>query len=169
MAAYIITAFNPTTATLKLNRVYQVPANTGLYLVGKGGDYQVPVVESAPAVGVNLLHASSGIDALNPTDGSYTNLIFGGTGANRGFHPLTTAGIIGANKAYLQLPTAQFNSIPSGARLSMVFEDEATGIENVNHNDNVNDNGNFFNLNGQRVTRPTKGLYISNGKKYVIR
>lgn len=169
LAAYIITAFNPTTATLKLNRVYQVPANTGLYLVGKGGDYQVPVVESAPAVGVNLLHASSGTDALNPTEGSYTNLIFGGTGANRGFHPLTTAGIIGANKAYLQLPTAQFNSIPSGARLSMVFEDEATGIENVNHNDNVNNNGNFFNLNGQRVTRPTKGLYISNGKKYVIR
>lgn len=46
-----------------------------------------------------------------------------------------------------------------------------TGIEDVNLNDNVNDNDNrnFFNLNGQRVTHPTKGLYISNGKKVIIK
>lgn len=46
-----------------------------------------------------------------------------------------------------------------------------TGIEdvNLNVNGNVNDNRNFFNLNGQRVTRPTKGLYISNGKKVIIK
>ena len=46
-----------------------------------------------------------------------------------------------------------------------------TGIEDVNLNDNlnVNGNGNFFNLNGQRVTHPTKGLYINNGKKIIIK
>ena len=44
-----------------------------------------------------------------------------------------------------------------------------TGIEDVNLNVNKNENGNFFNLNGQRVTRPTKGLYISNGKKVIIK
>ena len=46
-----------------------------------------------------------------------------------------------------------------------------TGIEdvNLNVNGNVNDNRSFFNLNGQRVTRPTKGLYISNGKKVIIK
>lgn len=46
-----------------------------------------------------------------------------------------------------------------------------TGIEDVNLNVNGNDNvnGNFFNLNGQRVTHPTKGLYINNGKKIIIK
>lgn len=43
-----------------------------------------------------------------------------------------------------------------------------TGIKDV-INVNKNENGNFFNLNGQRVTRPTKGLYISNGKKVIIK
>ena len=44
-----------------------------------------------------------------------------------------------------------------------------TGIEDVNLNVNKNENGNFFNLNGQRVTHPTKGLYINNGKKIIIK
>lgn len=44
-----------------------------------------------------------------------------------------------------------------------------TGIEDVNLNVNKNENRNFFNLNGQRVTHPTKGLYISNGKKVFIK
>lgn len=129
--AYVIKTFTPETATLTLTRVTKVPANTGLYLVGTEGDHQLPVIESAPAIEGNLLHASSGTDVLNPTEGTNTNLIFGGTGANRGFHPLSKAGVIGANKAYLQLPTAQFNSIPSDARLNLVFEDEMTGVRAV--------------------------------------
>lgn len=42
-----------------------------------------------------------------------------------------------------------------------------TGIKAVNVNDNVNDN--IFNLQGVRVVNPTKGVYIQNGKKVVIK
>ena len=168
LAAYVITAFNPATATLTLTKVNQVPANTGLYLVGKGGDYDVPALISADAIATNLLHASSGTDELSPTEGDYTNLIFGGTGANRGFHPLSKAGVIGANKAYLQLPTAQFNSIPSNARLNLVFEDEMTGVRAVSET-NVAD-GAWYTLSGVKLSaKPSrKGIYIHNGRKYAI-
>ena len=43
-----------------------------------------------------------------------------------------------------------------------------TGIENVNRNDNVNGNR-YYDLNGRRVAQPTKGVYILNGKKVVIK
>ncbi len=168
LKAYVITAFNPTTATLSLSKVNQVPANTGLYLVGKGGDYNVPALVSADPIATNLLHASSGTDELNQTDGFYTNLIFGGTGDNRGFHPLSGAGIIGANKAYLQLPTEEFERLTSGARLSLVFEDETTVINTVN--ETMVADGAWYTLSGMKFNaKPTKkGIYINNGKKYAI-
>lgn len=42
-----------------------------------------------------------------------------------------------------------------------------TGIENVNVN--LNDNSRIYNLNGQEVKKPAKGLYIINGKKQFVR
>ena len=169
LEAYVITAFNPAKATLTLSKVKKVPANTGLYLVGKSGKYEIPAIESADAIGTNLLHASSGTVALETTEGSYTNLIFGGTGDNRGFHPLNSAGVIGANKAYLQLPTAQFNSIPANARLSFIFEDETTAIKAMNEV-KVTD-GAWYTVSGVKLNaKPIqKGIYINNGKKIAIR
>ena len=52
-------------------------------------------------------------------------------------------------------------------KFNALFEQEiATGIKNVNVN--VNDNC-YYDLNGRRVTQPTKGIYILNGKKVVIK
>ena len=77
----------------------------------------------------------------------------------------TTSGTLAANKAYLAIPTG------TGARaLNIVFDDEqeTTAIESVApqtlHMDNV-----YYNLRGQRVAQPTKGLYIVNGKKVIIK
>ena len=166
--AYVITSFNPSTATLKLKRVYQVPANTGLYLIAKEGDHKIPVIESAADITTNLLHASSGSEELNQADGSYTNLIFTGTGASRGFHPLSKAGVIGANKAYLQLPTDEFNSI-SGARLNLVFDDGTTAITQTN--ETMMADGAWYTVSGVKLNaKPSrKGIYLNNGKKYVVR
>ena len=44
----------------------------------------------------------------------------------------------------------------------------ATGIESVKVDDLTKD-GAVYNLNGVRVTNPTKGLYIKNGKKYMVK
>lgn len=165
LEAYVISAYDKSSATLTLTKVTKVPANTGLYLVGKDGDYEIPTIASADAIATNLLHASSGTDALEQTEGSNTNLIFGGTGDNRGFHPLSEAGVIGANKAYLQLPTADLPS--NGARLNIVFEDGTTAIKTVN-DVKVADNA-WYDLQGRRVAQPTKGLYIQNNKKVLVK
>ena len=173
LEAYAITAFNPSTATLTLTKVTKAPANTGLYLVNTNEkfSYKIPVIASADAIEGNLLHASSGTDNLEPTDGSNTNLIFGGTGADRGFHTLSAAGIMGANKAYLQIPTDDYNTAMSAsAPLRFVFEDEdATGIVEVKTVENTDDA--WYTLNGVKLNgQPTeKGIYINNGKKVIIK
>lgn len=69
---------------------------------------------------------------------------------------------IAANKAYLAVPKAEAN-----ARNGFTFDDEATGISNVNVN--LNDNENCYDLQGRKVSKPGKGLYIVNGKKVVIK
>jgi hypothetical protein len=56
-----------------------------------------------------------------------------------------------------------------GAHILSILFDDATGIEKVEKDASVKENGEFFNLAGQRVAQPTKGLYIVNGKKVVIK
>ena len=54
----------------------------------------------------------------------------------------------------------------------LVIEYDAvpTGIESISSNSTVNNTkAAWYNLNGQRVAQPTKGLFIRNGKKIVIK
>lgn len=67
----------------------------------------------------------------------------------------------GANKAYLAVPKA------TAARISGFAFDEdgtTTAIEDVRVADGKNA---VYNLNGQRVNNPAKGMYIVNGKKVI--
>ena len=72
---------------------------------------------------------------------------------------------IKAFRAYFIVPS---NSTTTARQFVLNFgDDETTGIANVNANDNDN---RYFNLNGQRVDKPAKGgLYISKGKKVIIK
>ncbi len=48
--------------------------------------------------------------------------------------------------------------------------DYTTGIESLTPNASPNGEGSgYYNLNGQRVSKPSKGLYILNGKKVVVK
>ena len=70
---------------------------------------------------------------------------------------------VDANHAYLYLGT----NAPASGRLRVKFSDESTGISTIEA-ETTND-GVIYNLRGQRVENPTKGLYIINGKKVVIK
>lgn len=77
----------------------------------------------------------------------------------------TTSGTLAANKAYLKLPSG------SSARLSIVFNDddsETTGVLDVQKHTTQSDNV-YYNLRGMQVDKPTKGLYIMNGKKVIVK
>lgn len=109
-----------------------------------------------------------------------------------GFFRLTPNGRSGANKAYLRMPASadveggafgyiSYNSQFIGpkdeddaslAKMMIVFDDEEMGgvteIKNVEtvktHHDNA-----YYTLQGIKVLNPTKGIYIHNGKKIVIK
>ncbi len=53
-------------------------------------------------------------------------------------------------------------------RLSIRLNGESTGISTIQNDERTLD-GAIYNLRGQRVENPTKGLYIINGKKVVIK
>lgn len=87
---------------------------------------------------------------------------------------VTKAGILGYNKAYLRLPKSQVEQMYAnglGAKgLNVVFEDgETTTIEYAKTNIASKEDNNYYNLSGQCVENPTKGIYIKNGKKIVIK
>ena len=66
---------------------------------------------------------------------------------------------------------AYFTSVPTEARLLFFDDDETTGINKatlLNNNEEIINN-NIFDLQGRRVVQPTKGLYIVNGKKVIIK
>ena len=68
------------------------------------------------------------------------------------------------HKAYLKLNN------PSGAKVMFHFDDDTTtGIEDITIDGENKGNDTFYNLNGQRVSNPQRGIYIHNGKKVIIK
>ena len=63
-------------------------------------------------------------------------------------------------------------TVPAGLTMARSFtvdeEGNTTGVADINR-ETITNNGDFFNLAGQRVAKPTKGLYIVDGKKVVIK
>ena len=94
----------------------------------------------------------------NPSTGIYNYILNGDT-----FYAANGKNV-GENKAYLQL------SKPAASRV-LIFEgeDETTGINTVENTQSTIENTAVYNLNGQRIVKPTKGLYIQNGKKYIVK
>ena len=76
------------------------------------------------------------------------------------YHPSTAT--LGANKAYLKLEEEV-------AEIKVRFEDEdATGIDDVFSEES--DDAPIYDLTGRKVNDTSKpGIYIKNGKKYIVR
>jgi hypothetical protein len=74
------------------------------------------------------------------------------------------AGTLAAGKCWIELiPTSPYHA----RILSIVFEGEATGISIVNTD--VINSEKYYDLSGRRVIKPTKGVFIVDGKKIVTK
>ncbi len=117
--------------------------------------------------GTNLLVKGSDADIPASTDGSY-NYVYAIQGGIRGFYNVgtpVTQDMTG--KAYLHT-SEDIKPTEQGARISIIFDDdETTGIKQLETSKQSVEG--YFNLAGQRVAQPTKGLYIVNGKKVIIK
>ena len=63
---------------------------------------------------------------------------------------------------------AYFTTTSSASELILDFGG-TTGIDSLTPSPSPKGEGSVYNLNGQRVANPSKGLYIVNGKKVVIK
>ena len=150
--------------TVLLTPVTAVPANTGVLL--KGATEDIPVKAGFfDYSATNLLKASTADDIAASVEGTYHYVLANGS-KGVGFYNLAADKNIGTGKAYLETTTAL--AAASEARVAWVFADEETTGINTVRSEKANANG-FYNLNGQRVSQPIKGLYIVNGKKVIMK
>lgn len=73
------------------------------------------------------------------------------------------SGTLAAGKCYLDVSSSSPSPAPS-----LVLEATPTGIEEIEMRDTRTDNQ-FYDLSGRKISHPTKGLYIVNGKKIIIK
>ena len=157
--------------TLTVSRVLNAPAGTGLLLQGTAGvTYQVPYATQTGYY-INLLHGLTQDTQVSPTAGDQTNFLLGKKNGVTTFYRVAQTGTVSAGKAYLQLPTNVVGDLTGSRVMRIVADDETTGISEalpLNYNGEMT-NDNVYDLQGRRVTKPTRGLYIVNGKKVVIK
>jgi hypothetical protein len=98
-------------------------------------------------------------DAVTVTQGCYVL-------SNNQLHKVTGNGVTAAQyRAWVTLTGV--SEANSRGQYYIGFADEATGIENVQGNENGS--AAIYNLNGQRVKSAANGLYIQNGRKYIVK
>ena len=136
-----------------------VAANTGLVLKLEGTDdltEEIPVVAEGTAYEDNLLVA---VSADTQVEEGYVLSI---QGPELVFAPIGTA------KPTVEAGHAYLKAVGGGEAKALTIDfGTATGISSVKSENKAN--GQFFNLAGQRVAQPTKGLYIVNGNKVIIK
>ena len=150
-------------STVTLNEVSNVQAGTGVVLKGTPNTpYDIPVTSSSTGKG-DLLGAYLTATAYNAFDG-YDLYMLALNGEGKVQFTKATSGEIAAGKAFLKLTSA-----PGARSLKAVFDDdETTGITSVSGT-KASANDLYFDLQGRRVAQPTKGLYIVNGKKIIVK
>jgi len=162
VTAYIAKAKNASTVTL--TEIAKVPAATGIVVNATAGTYNIPVLtEAADATTGNLLKPN--LTATTLSSDYYTLAVDGSN--NPIFKKSSGVGTLAAGKAYLDLTG-------SAAELNVDFggnsaDDQTTGISAIEHSTLNIEHSEVYNLSGQRISQPTKGLYIVNGKKVVVK
>lgn len=146
-----------------------IAKDQAVVLYGEKGDYGLEISTGGTKDVNNVLR---GFDEAQTTTGGtvyYRLTTKGGDPSTIGFYWGAENGgafTVGAHKAYVAVDAAL--SFGAGARMADIFAfDEANGIDNVDGETITNNR--YFDLQGRRIAQPTKGLYIVNGKKMLVK
>ena len=188
LKAFTATGYDKSSKTIWLTRVMKVQKGEGVLLKGDAKDYEIPSAAVQSSY-MNMFVGNTSGDKIQvqekSADGSQTNYYLNGDGA---FVSVNGFVNIGNNKCYLELPTSMVATAAStrGAEANYIFEepeiikmpvfrsigndgDGTTGIKDQSSKFNAPSDNAYYTLQGQRVEKPGKGLYIKNGKKIVIK
>ena len=147
-----------------------VPANTGVLLSGTPGEtfnlYRTH--ETAEELEGNALVAVPESTHINATDGAYTNFMMKGGKFIR-IADESEDVKMPANRAYLPLLTADISG-SNAKEIMLLWDDkEATGIESLTPGPSPMGEESIYNLNGQKLSSPLKGINIINGRKVIVK
>ena len=154
-------ALSGTTLTLTAVPNREIPASKAVILKSSAANITLTPATTTETLAGNVL-----VGTTAEMNGSAGNIYVLNKGTNGvGFYKLNAAGTLAAGKAYLVGPT----SAPELDYLEFTFDNgNTTGVNDVRGK--MSDvRGEYYNLSGQRVVNPTKGLYIVNGKKVIIK
>lgn len=135
-----------------LTALTDIPAGTPVLLKNEG-TYEFSVATETPAAVTTALKVSEGVAVANAFVLAKKNDVVG-------FYRWIGSDPIPEGKVYL--------IYTDSAAPDFIGFGDATGIETLNV-ENGTLNGEVYNLAGQRVAQPVKGLYIVNGKKVIIK
>jgi|GEM_PF-6204540 len=165
--AYKVSVASKGVATL--TAVAKVPAMTPVLLYAEGGNGEgedIAVTSDA----VDAITGNNLVPGLNAevatTDGDYTNMILNNV-SGIGFY-FANGQTVAANRAYLHIATTLApKAVGDGVKaLTIIFgDDTATGVDAPVAAE-AEEDGVYYNLNGQQVTKDYKGIVIVNGKKF---
>lgn len=156
--AYYVSA-KGTEATMTAIDAQVIPANQGVILTSESGAAatMVPAAgeTAATITGNQLGHSAGAAKALTAGEG----YILGNGTEGTAFYPCK-AGSLPINKAYL---------LGNGGESAIVmnFGNAVTGINTIAAPASAK--APIFDLSGRRVVKATKGLYIQNGKKVIVK
>ena len=145
-------------ATMTAIDAQAIPANQGVILTSESGDAatMVPAAgeTAATITGNQLGHSAGAAKTLTAGEG----YILGNGSEGIAFYPCK-AGSLPINKAYL---------LGNGeSAIVMNFGNAVTGINTIAAPASAK--APIFDLSGRRVVKATKGLYIQNGKKVIVK
>ena len=155
--AYYVSA-KGTEATMTVIDAQAIPANQGVILTSESGEAatMVPAAgeTAATITGNQLVHSAGAAKTLTAGEG----YILGNGTEGIAFYPCK-AGSLPSNKAYL---------LGNGeSAIVMNFGNAVTGINTIAAPASAK--APIFDLSGRRVVKATKGLYIQNGKKVIVK
>lgn len=163
--------------TVTFNKIDAVPAGTPILVRSTAADAKsadrtvaVPVISSADAVAGNILEAGTGV-ALQSYENGYLNYVLSRssqTGAV-GFY-LANGNTVPTNRAYLKIE----GTLDASANTFIGFaEGSFTGINTISLIEKKETDTPVYNLNGQKVGSSvaglSKGIYITGGKKIILK
>ncbi len=189
LKAFTATGYDKSTKTIWLTRVMKVQKGEGVLLKGDPNSYEIPsaAVQSSYE---NMFVGNTSGDEIRvqetSEDGSQTNYYL--SGKDGSFVSVNGFAKIGNNKCYLALPTSMVAGASSTRSVegSFIFEEPEVIKLPINFRSIESDGdgttsikeltpalsegeGEWYTLQGQRVAKPGKGVYIKNGKKVVIK
>lgn len=144
-----------------------IPAYTPIFVKGDAGTYTFTVDnDNTPdALTGNLLSGNvTEATATDDTETTYYALTASSEDATKPVIKKVKSGVtIPAGKAYLAVKA----SASSAPALLNIHFDDPTGIRSAVNGTEKNEP--VYDLQGRRVVKPTKGIYIQNGKKVILK